>query len=757
MLKILERSISLQLLVFYGLFILPLLLGGAELYLFQRNALEQSTQRTDRGLAQAISLEIASNMRAANEEDSILSTSQVARQLNRSQLNSAFAAASLSLPDISLYFVCDTSGHLLLTYPASTQSQPNRPCDYIISAQALHVGTPYISSARVSPTTKATVITVMAPIENSQRHLIGLMGINVSVVQLTLQLVAMQRQMATDGESHIWLVDRPGTLLASTDHVPFQSSLRSILPSLLYVQRQEPASVIAQEKGRNWLYSYVPVAGTPWSVVLQRPTDVAFAALISFQNSLLIALIMLLVGASFFWLVLHGWVVSPLSKLALAVGMIRPDQGSNVADGALLARDRHRVDEIGRLISSFSVMEDEIHALFRKSDERSQRRLQTLDAIMRSMDEGVLLEHRDGHVIYANQSFTQFVGISPQELQLEDSTNNGLVEEKLLAIIENPDEYLSATTAVEEGKGSQTISFQTRGYYNRVGQFVAVRRDIRLRLFQVRALTGELIGRGKIYRDVTQQNEAEQIKKNLLAIVSHELRTPLTAMKGYATSLLATDVELDASLQEYFLRRIVEEGDRMAELVTSLLEMSQLEAGTLKLSPSLHRLDALIEHVVSQGEYQQMQVHLPADLPLLYVDGRRIELVLRNLLENARRYAGVDTLIEISANYESAQQRNSEGGLYLHISDTGPGLPTHLTERIFDRFYQVDGGMQRSTGGVGLGLAICRGFIEAHGGRIWAENRVGCVSGAIFHIWLPPRILYIPGSEPDTFALQNLL
>src|SRR5260370_7693818 len=97
-----------------------------------------------------------------------------------------------------------------------------------------------------------------------------------------------------------------------------------------------------------------------------------------------------------------------------------------------------------------------------------------------------------------------------------------------------------------------------------------------MRFLVVRAVEGQVIGRGKILNDVTQQSEAEQVKKSLLAIVSHELRTPLTAIKGYATSLLETDVELDASTQRDFLQRIVEEEDRMAELFTTLLDMSHL-------------------------------------------------------------------------------------------------------------------------------------------------------------------------------------
>ena len=77
----------------------------------------------------------------------------------------------------------------------------------------------------------------------------------------------------------------------------------------------------------------------------------------------------------------------------------------------------------------------------------------------------------------------------------------------------------------------------------------------------------------------------------------------------------------------------------------------------------------------------------------------------------------------------------------MHIADNGPGIPVHLFERVFDRFYQIESGHERSSGGVGLGLAICRGFIEAHGGRIWAENRSDGKSGAIFHLWFPLVVL----------------
>jgi two-component system sensor histidine kinase KdpD len=131
-----------------------------------------------------------------------------------------------------------------------------------------------------------------------------------------------------------------------------------------------------------------------------------------------------------------------------------------------------------------------------------------------------------------------------------------------------------------------------------------------------------------------------------------------------------------------------------------------------------------------------------------------MEMVLRNILENAQRYAGDGAEVTITARYAREQE---DEGIYLSIADNGPGLPADLTERIFDRFYQVDGGRERSSSGVGLGLAICRGFVEAHGGRIWAENRTGECSGVVFHIWLPARLLYVPGSQPTSFELGKAL
>ncbi len=755
MLKFIERRITLQLFVFYSLFVIPLLLGGIELYLFQLDALQQSAQQTDSTFTQAIALDVESDLHVITAQDLALARSEAASQLNLRQLASIFATDHLSHPDIGLYFVCNPSGQMLLQYPSS-QSEFSQYChtsDYL--QEALKSDQVAISPEQKSVTTNTHVVAIASRITDANHHILGVMVIYWSLDQLATHLMVVRQQFTNNNEGSIWVVDENGQPLATTAGNSLKSNLLNTLPGLNNALKGKLGNQVAHEQNHDWFYSYVQVAGTHWAVVIQHPKEIIFATVISFQNSLIVALFMLTLGASCFWFAMHGWVVAPLSRLAEAVPRIKPDQTVRVTDEEIFVRERQRVDEIGQLIAAFSTMEDEIHTLFRKSDEKSQARLHTLDVIMRSMAEGVLLERPDGQTVYVNQSFCQMVGISPPDGILDlDSFTDSHLSEKLLELIEDPESYQKAICRAEDGEKSQVVEFQLRGYYNQVGQLVLARRDIRVRLFSVCDLTGQTIGRGKVFHDVTRYNEAERVKKNLLAIVSHELRTPLTAIKGYASSLLEDDVELDDILQKDFLRRIVGESDRMALLITSLLEMSQLEAGTLKLYPGFHSLNSLLEAVVLADERDHIRVDLSDELPLLFVDRRRIEIVLRNLLENARRYAGADALIEISARCE-LDQTASAPGLYLSVADNGAGIPSHLTERIFDHFYQVDSGRERGSSGVGLGLAICRGFVGAHGGRIWAENRSQGGTGAIFHIWLPAKLLRKRDSSLDMFQINS--
>jgi len=741
-----RQKIGLQLLSLYLLFVIPVLLGGAGLYVFQQNVLTQNAFQADLGLAQAVALEVGTNLRAAAEIDSELSMSQAAKDLDLKQLASVFANASHAHPDINLYFVCDPSGKMIINYPISLSNlgQNFNSSDYF--QEALKSDSPFISSGSISAITDSYVVSIAARITNDKGRIVGVMVINLSLDQLTSRLNTVHQRLSPSSEVGLWVIDHMGQTIATTKGIFAFLDLPEDYDGLIRASRDalrgKAGNFISHGENRDWLYSYVPIPEEGWAIVVQRPTDITFAALTNFQHGLIVALALLILGASFFWFMMHRRVISPLTRLAKAVTLIQPDQPIQVTHTDLLDKDRSRRDEIGNLVAAFSAMEREVRSHFQKSDETIRTQFYTLDAIMRSMDEGVLLESPDGRVVYANHIFSREVGIPPQELMNSRIQDRNL-QERLSMMLDRPESYHEVVEPIAKERGPHIVEFQIRGSFKTRGQFVPAQRDIRMHLFHVRDAQGALIGRGRIFQDVTKQNEVERIKRNLLAIVSHELRTPLTTIKGFATSLLEeADGEVDKNWQEYSLSQIVAESDRMADLVTNLLEMAQVEAGTLKLSPGTYHLSSLLEDAlpVLPNERTRVQISLPEDMPLLHVDGRRIQIILRNILENAQRYGGPDVVIEISAAYEH-EQTKKRTGLTLHITDNGPGIPPHLVVRVFDRFYQIESGHERSTGGVGLGLAICRGFVEAHGGRIWAENRTDGKSGAVFHVWFPPIVL----------------
>src|SRR6266852_6118521 len=627
--NLIRRKISLQLLSLYLLFVIPVLLGGVGLYVFQQNVLTQNAFQSDLGLAQAVALEVGADLRAATEIDSELSTAQAARDLDLKQLAALFANASNAHPDISLCFVCDPSGKMIINYPFSPSAigQNFSSSDYFQGA--LKSDAPFVSSRSISTITDSYVVSVADRITNDQGHIVGVMVINLSLDQLTSRLNTVHQRLSPNSEVGLWVIDHVGQTIATTKGIFAFLNLPEDYDGLILASHDalqgRAGNFITRAQTRDWLYSYVPIPEIGWAVVVQRPTDITFAVLTNFQHGLIAALALLIVGATFFWFMMHRRVISPLTRLAKAVAQMQPDHSVQLMHTDLLDKDRGRQDEIGNLVAAFSAMEREIRSHFQKSDETIQTQFYTLDAIMRSMDEGVLLESPGGQIVYANHIFSREVGIPQQEL-MDSCTQDRSLQERLSTMLDCSETYHEVVEPMSKGRGPRIIEFQIRGSYKTHSQFVPALRDIRMRLFHVRDAKGALIGRGRIFQDITKQNEVERIKRNLLAIVSHELRTPLTAIKGFATSLLEeVDDEVDANWQQYSLSQIVAESNRMADLVTNLLEMAQVEASTLNLYPGAYYLSSLLEDAfaAAPNDRYRVQIRLPEDVPLLYVDGRR--------------------------------------------------------------------------------------------------------------------------------------
>jgi two-component system sensor histidine kinase KdpD len=223
--------------------------------------------------------------------------------------------------------------------------------------------------------------------------------------------------------------------------------------------------------------------------------------------------------------------------------------------------------------------------------------------------------------------------------------------------------------------------------------------------------------------------ESERLRNSLLAALSHDLRTPLTVLFGQAEILTLElgSAGLPQAQQAEAIRQQVLDTSR---LVNNLLDMARLQSGGLALRWDWQSLPELVGSALRELEVplrgHPLQRELPGDLPLLYCDGTMLERVLVNLLENASKYAGAETRIGISA-------RLAGEALEVRVWDQGPGLPVGKEQLIFEKFSRGD--KESVIPGVGLGLAICRAIVEAHGGRIWAENRPQ--GGANFFFTLP--------------------
>ena len=242
------------------------------------------------------------------------------------------------------------------------------------------------------------------------------------------------------------------------------------------------------------------------------------------------------------------------------------------------------------------------------------------------------------------------------------------------------------------------------------------------------------------YVEVAQQAlihmESERLRNSLLSALSHDLRTPLAAVVGLAESLVLTKPPMSPEQLES-ANAIADEARRMSALVNNLLEMARIESGEVKLRSHWHPFEEVVGSALKAAHpalaNHRIVLDLARDLPLVEFDATLIERVLYNLIENACKYTPAGSTITVAA--EAAG-----GNLVVSVSDNGPGIPSEQEEAIFEKFTR--GARESTTPGVGLGLAISRAIVEAHGGRISARN--GPAGGARLTFTLPL------GTPPET-------
>ncbi len=357
-------------------------------------------------------------------------------------------------------------------------------------------------------------------------------------------------------------------------------------------------------------------------------------------------------------------------------------------------------------------------------DERERMKI-----ILESMTEGVLIVDEEEKIVLFNAAVKRMF-----DLKVDNSLGKYILE-----VIRSVDlrEILSEVISYGEGRSKEINLY----YPSKRILLVRVTPLTKEEISDLRGekspedkreLTRRSLGAIAIFHDITELHQIDEMRHDFVANVSHELRTPLASLKLMVETLLDGALE-DQEASKDFLEKIYLETDRLARLVSDLLDLSKIDSGRLKLNYRQVSLADLVDLVITKLEMNihlaglEVEVDIPENLTL-YADEDKLSQIMINLLDNAIRFTPREGSIRVEAS-----QKDKE--VTISVSDTGIGIPKEAIPRIFERFYRVDRARSRESGGTGLGLSIVKNLVKAHKGRIEVESEEG--QGTKFIIILP--------------------
>jgi two-component system phosphate regulon sensor histidine kinase PhoR len=347
----------------------------------------------------------------------------------------------------------------------------------------------------------------------------------------------------------------------------------------------------------------------------------------------------------------------------------------------------------------------------KEEQERAAIQVETRqEALFNSMAEGLLLLDENGRIQLANRAFGTLFGVTT------DIRSRTIIDALRLHELAQVVESL--------GTRQQSLTKEFR-------LSLPAERWLQVNGAAIVNSLGRRLGTVLVFHDLTRLKQLENTRKEFVANVSHELRTPLSLIKGYVETLLDGAVD-NAEVAGKFLRTIERNADRLQLLIEDLLVISELESGRVRLNLQPVALSTAVAKVLEdfRARADGRGVELENETPALVVraDPGRLEQVLGNLVDNAIKYGRSDGRVTVGA-------RGIEGGkVEVFVQDDGPGIPEASLDRLFERFYRVDKARSREQGGTGLGLSIVKHIVQSHGGKVWANSKVG--HGSTFYFTL---------------------
>ena len=405
---------------------------------------------------------------------------------------------------------------------------------------------------------------------------------------------------------------------------------------------------------------------------------------------------------------------------------------------------RHRGAQVGNFFlgeketgPEFTDEDEEVLVLFASQaaaaianarTHRDERRARAdLEALVETSPVGVVVfDARTGRL----KSFNRETRRIAESLLPEGHPTEGLLETMSVRRADGREMSLSELPIVELLCVGETVRAEEVVFSVPDGRSVTVL----LNSTSIHSDGGEVVSVVVTLQDLAPLQELERLRAEFFGLVSHELRTPLTSILGSVATLLEVSAELDPAERHGFYRIIHEQAAHMRGLIGDLLDAGRIEAGTLSVEPERSEVAALVDRArntfLSGGARHTVLIDLPGDLPPVMADRRRIVQVLNNLLANAARHSPESAPIRVSAERD---------GIHVAVSvgDEGKGIAPDLLPHLFHKYVRAaDGAGTRAITDSGLGLVICRGLVEAHGGRIRAESG-GAGQGARFTFTLP--------------------
>ena len=473
----------------------------------------------------------------------------------------------------------------------------------------------------------------------------------------------------------------------------------------------------------------------------------AIAQRLYFRSKVSVFLILILV------LIIVGWavyqvphaIVKPISDVTEKIRRI--SQGEYQQKINVDSRS-----ELGELAQAFNVMSIKLQEFEKLNIEEVQAQKSRMESIIKSMNDGLIVLDEDKRIILVNESGKHIISLEDDQLlgrKLSDFTDNEVTAELNQAIKET-------TKPPSKPNEESAHNFLRVDNYN--GKKAFFTKEI-TRVYGREDSFRRFIGYIVILKDITAFKESDEAKSKFVAVVSHELKTPLSALNMSLMLLQNPRIGELSEEQSQLVGSMKQEVNRLVKMVTELLDLARAENGTIQMDKKLVDPQILVEYAVApvQAKLQEKNLTLEnetaQDLPEITIDPEKISWVLINLLTNAIRYSPEGERVVIST---------KQVGNYVECSvrDFGPGISPKDAKRVFNKFVQLSTNGKKNKGGLGLGLAISKEIVQAHGGQIYVESDLG--SGSRFYFRIPladptneqPEIIY--GDLPQSVEVEEV-